>query len=269
VPSAAGDIVEAYGIVTSNGAFHTYVVCSATGDNWRCHGLLYQPVPPPLCGGQGSAALARCIEGGDEAGIFYLRTGVCHQIANRILAAAGIQIPLGSDPQVAAAWLAYGTYGRNRRWVPQKSQWPDRWNTCNSSVPGASSGSAGSNSSQASNRIGDPMTRAAPVSPDPRSELSSLIQSQLGQPIDNRKLSDLMVMREHLQEQIDALSDQLMEREITPKAYLEGLDEALIRASKVGTDILGYTNFRKVFGELRANRLGDAKVFLEQYSKGH
>ena len=37
-----------------------------------------------------------------------MRTGVCHQIANRILAAAGVEIPLTSDPQVGQAGLPLG-----------------------------------------------------------------------------------------------------------------------------------------------------------------
>ena len=105
--------------------------------------------------------------------------------------------------------------------------------------------------------------------PDPRVELSSLIQSTLGHPVDNKKFAALIAMREALQDRIDQLSDELMERELSPEAYLERLDQTLIEASRQGEDILGYSDFHKVFGELRIEKLGDAKLFLEQYYKGH
>ena len=60
-----------------------------------------------------------------------------------------------------------------------------------------------------------------------------------------------------------------MRHEIRPSRYLELLDEALIEASGVGEEILGPQNFHKVFGELRVNRLGDARQFIEQFSKAH
>jgi hypothetical protein len=105
--------------------------------------------------------------------------------------------------------------------------------------------------------------------PDSRSELSSLVQAGLGHTVDDYKLTRLAMMREHLEQQIDRLSDLLMDREITPTSYLERLDEILIEASKTGESILGFDDFHRVFGELRSNRLGDAKLFLEQYAKGH
>jgi hypothetical protein len=113
------------------------------------------------------------------------------------------------------------------------------------------------------------MTRAAPLNPDPRSELSSLIRAGLGHSVDKQKFEKLVAMREHLQEKIDLLSELLTDHKIDPATYLEDLDKALNEASAVGIDALGHNNFRKVFGELRVDKLGDAKAFLELYSKGH
>jgi hypothetical protein len=69
---------------------HTYVV-SSCGLRWGCHGrsaggaLLRSRI--------GNSAIADCLAGPNgEAGIRYLRTGVCHQIANRILHPAGITV---------------------------------------------------------------------------------------------------------------------------------------------------------------------------------
>ncbi|MGJ5049730.1 hypothetical protein ACQR09_21915 [Bradyrhizobium oligotrophicum] len=113
------------------------------------------------------------------------------------------------------------------------------------------------------------MTRAVPHEPDPRAELSSLIRATLGHPIDGQKFAALISLRDHLQDRIDQLSDELMDKEITPQQYLERLDHTLIEASRTGEEILGYADFHKVFGELRVNKLGDAELFLEQYYKGH
>ena len=69
---------------------HTYVV-SSCGLRWGCRGrsagggLLRSHV--------GSSTIADCLAGPNgEAGIRYLRTGVCHQIANRILYPASITV---------------------------------------------------------------------------------------------------------------------------------------------------------------------------------
>jgi hypothetical protein len=196
-----------------------------------------------------------------------MRTGVCHQSSNRILAAANVTIPLTSDPQVAAMWLTWSTYGRNKRWVPGHCRWPERMLLC--TKKGASADVGSFESTQLSGGIPSSMTRTIPHEPDPRTELSSLIQATLGHPVDGSKFAALIALREDLQDRIDQLSDDLMEREISPQAYLELLDQTLIQASHRGEEILGSSDFHKVFGELRVNKLGDAKLFLEQYYKGH
>lgn len=263
MPSASA-YLEGYGVFNSP-FFHTYVLSSAQ-DIWGCHGG--STSGRRLCKGHGPIVLARCLEGGDEAGIYYLRTGVCHQIANRILAAAGIEIPISADAQVRGSQFTYGKFGRNHSWVPADKRWPDRWNSCNSPVPGASAGSASSDSTHLSNGISS-MTRTAPLNPDPRSELFSLIEVGLGHPVEKRKFAALAAMREHLQDKMDQLSDLLMNRKIDPSTYLEDLDKALIEASHTGEEILGYTDFHKIFGELRVNKLGDARAFIAEYLKGH
>jgi hypothetical protein len=92
------------------------------------------------------------------------------------------------------------------------------------------------------------MTRAASFSPDPSSELGALIRAGLGHAIDRERFAALAEMRERLQDQIDQLSDLLMERKIDPDRYLEELDRALMEASQTGIRILGVSDFHKVFG---------------------
>jgi len=69
---------------------HTYVV-SSQGHRWPCLGRAQGG--RPICRGSGDAAVADCVARGDcSAGIRYLRTGVCHQVANRILWPAGLLV---------------------------------------------------------------------------------------------------------------------------------------------------------------------------------
>jgi hypothetical protein len=103
--------------------------------------------------------------------------------------------------------------------------------------------------------------------PDSRSELSSLIKAGLGHSVDEKTLLALAKMQEHLQNRIGHLSGLLMEHKISSKRYLEELNRALSEASKTGERLMGSKeDFHRVFGELRADQLGDVSVFLEQYN---
>ena len=89
-------------------AEHTYVV-SAAGRRWPCHGGAAGG--RPIGSGKGSAELAACLGGADgEAGIIYMRTGLCHQIANRILWPADLRVDqaVGYD----FSFTLFGDYGR-------------------------------------------------------------------------------------------------------------------------------------------------------------
>lgn len=266
MPPSAREFLEGYGVLGSP-FYHTYVLSSSPQDAWGCHGGTTGG--GYLCGGVAHLSLARCIDGGDEAGIIYLVTGVCHQIANRILAAAATQIPEASDPQVRGSYLTFKRYGRDYSWIPAGKKWSDRWYHCTANL--AHSAALGRSKPVQTSGILSSMTQSAHDMNrlESRSELSSLIQTGLGHGVDDDKLDALTTMREHLEHKIDHLAGLLMRHEIRPSRYLELLDEALIEASGVGEEILGPQNFHKVFGELRVNRLGDARQFIEQFSKAH
>jgi len=90
---------------------HTYVV-SSCGLRWGCWGA--ETGGTGLSYGTGNSIIADCLsQSNSEAGIVYLRTGVCHQTANRILHPAGITVAGCRGYNVSA--LRYGTYGR-RNW---------------------------------------------------------------------------------------------------------------------------------------------------------
>lgn len=104
----------------------------STGD---CHPSAKDHDPRPLGDGEGDAGMAQCIAEPDvstfdpgpaTALIKYGIDGVCHQIANRILAATGVN---GKSPVTVSAahgyWVsrfAFGEYGTPAQWARLRSQ---------------------------------------------------------------------------------------------------------------------------------------------------
>jgi hypothetical protein len=95
---------------------HTYVVSSA-GDRWGCKGR--EQGGRVICRGLGRLGLAKCLACHDgRAGIDYGVTGVCYQIANRVLWPAAVLVEaatgynrmfrhfghFGSDPGPGPFW---------------------------------------------------------------------------------------------------------------------------------------------------------------------
>ncbi|MGV7208897.1 hypothetical protein ACLB1G_13690 [Oxalobacteraceae bacterium A2-2] len=88
-------------------ADHTYALSDA-GDRWPCGGRCAGGAL--ICQAPGNLRLARCLAGADnQAGIVYSVTGVCHQIANRILYACG-QTVCGARGYGWSVFV-YGPYG--------------------------------------------------------------------------------------------------------------------------------------------------------------
>ncbi|NNN49765.1 hypothetical protein [Vibrio sp. 2-2(8)] len=88
-------------------ADHTYVKCVLNGTAWGCHGR--SSGGQVIAAGAGCDAHAGCIYGNDEAGIEYLLTGVCHQIANRTLISANVTVHNARFYTLSSA--TYGDFG--------------------------------------------------------------------------------------------------------------------------------------------------------------
>lgn len=88
-------------------ADHTYVECTNSRKSWSCHGR--NSGGSVISFGDGCDLSADCLYGNDEAGIDYLVTGVCHQIANRTLASAKITVDKAKCYILSSA--TYGEYG--------------------------------------------------------------------------------------------------------------------------------------------------------------
>jgi len=93
---------------------HTYVT-SDDGHTWGCHGR--SAGGHLICSGRGNVPQADCLaQQNGEAGIVYKRTGVCHQIANRILFPAGATV--SSARGARASFFRWGVYGLDSRGCP-------------------------------------------------------------------------------------------------------------------------------------------------------
>lgn len=99
---------------------HTYVT-SSEGDAWGCHGA--KGGGKIIVEGDCNLNQSRCIAGkNDMAGIRYMRTGVCHQIANRILHPANIRIDAnGTTSSIMGTYAVYGIYGN----FSNTPDWPE------------------------------------------------------------------------------------------------------------------------------------------------
>jgi len=240
---------------------HTYVK-SSCGAAWGCWGGT--TLGTSVCRGTGSSIEADCIDGND-AGITYFITGVCHQIANRILSPAGIKIP-DTFPDVRNSYFLYDEYGHNLPGQTQFNRWPDRKQICSqrSGSPKPSSGSGSSSVAQFSIRGGGSMNLGGGASdqPDRRSKLSALIRAGLGHQVDQRIFDGLADMQNRLQTRQLELAKLVVEKKISREKYIAELDEALKQAAVIGERLLGFEDFHKVFGEFRVHSLGDVSKFV-------
>ncbi|MEM8671200.1 MAG: hypothetical protein AAGG48_27000 [Planctomycetota bacterium] len=134
-------------------AFHTWVTTyrsvrvsppdPADGAYWYCMGGSYITDPLPtnvalIHRAHGDLDVAKCLSepnkprrfaiGEEDTGVRYGIDGVCHQIANRVLAATGTTIPQDDFPDYAVSVFVYGVYGASL--AHRKDLWEQRQNRC-------------------------------------------------------------------------------------------------------------------------------------------
>jgi hypothetical protein len=107
------------------GADHTYVT-SSNGHVWPCNGR--SSGGSPIAVGVGNVDQSDCLAQPDlKCGIKYSQTGVCHQMANRLL------FPANGTVSSAAGYrwsmFIYGTYGKDpmtgAHYSPMQFPWPE------------------------------------------------------------------------------------------------------------------------------------------------
>jgi hypothetical protein len=228
-------------VVGTAGPDHTYAV-SSCGLRWGCRGRSVGGIL--LRSATGSSAIADCLaQSNGVAGIKYGRTGVCHQIANRILHSAGITVA-GCGGYITSVAF-FGVYGR--------PPWPEL-QACYSggTVLPASSG-AGTIAGQSQNLSGSSGVHSTPQSRKELMQLTeflALAEGALGHRLDERARRSLRKIQtdfRHRQEQLVRVLDL---NAVTPEEYLDQFN-ALVKATMDRMRaVLGEERFNIIFGEV-------------------
>jgi hypothetical protein len=234
---------------------HTYVV-SSCGLRWGCRGRSASGVL--LRSRVGNSAIADCLAGPNgDAGIKYGRTGVCHQIANRILHSAGITVAGCGGYAVSVAF--WGVHG-----LPP---WPEL-QACYSSgtVPSTSSvagGGAGQKwnlpiSSGVSYASQSDMERAL-------TEFLKLAEESLGLQLDENTRRSLRGIQKDYVRRQRQLVQALDVGAMPPEEYLDQLNALLKAMMERMRMALGEERFIIVFGDAgrHPESLVDRSTFMD------
>jgi hypothetical protein len=232
---------------------HTYVT-SSCGFRWGCYGRDYGG--HPLAMAPGNSIAANCLSQPNSwAGIRYGFTGVCHQMANRILYPAGLTV-IGAR----GYGLTLGRYTAHGR-----GPWPEK--AACLPPPLVISSSAG-----ATIQTGDDppikgpatMTPASPESP-PVDEFVAFAKATLGGDLDDKTAVALAIIQARLRIEADEMVARYDNGELSPEAYLEEHTVALRKAMKASEALLGRRRFLIVFGDAGDHPEGliDRDKFLE------
>jgi hypothetical protein len=218
---------------------HTYVV-SSCGLRWACRGRATGGIL--LRSRIGNSAIADCLAGQNGmAGIRYLRTGVCHQIANRILHPAGITV-------VGCGGYALSVSLWGRTGLPP---WPEL-QACYSGGTVAVAGSlAGSGADQKRNFSGSSDVLHASQSDMERilTEFLKLAEGSLRHQLDQSTRRSLRRVQKNYSARQQRLVQALDVGALDPEEYLDRLN-ALLKAMMAQMRIvLGEEQFFIVFGE--------------------
>jgi len=229
---------------------HTYVT-SSCGLTWRCFGR--DSGGTGLAAGTGSSVIADCLsQPNSTAGISYLKTGVCHQAANRILHPAGVTV--AGCQTFGVSQMIFGVYG--------KGAWPE---LSNCYPPGASvaqvrsakpmskarnlSERVGVYNSMVSSMVSTNHNTGVSAEAVELDELSALVEMGLGHPLDPPTLNALFVIQTALRKDQSGLVTRLDAGELTSHQYVDQLTLILQSAMAESQKLLGDERFRLIFGE--------------------
>lgn len=235
---------------------HTYAI-SSCGLRWGCRGRSAGGIL--LRSRTGSSAIADCLAHlNAEAGIRYGRTGVCHQMANRILHSAGITVA-GSGGYILSV-SAWGEYG-----LPP---WPEL-QACYSgaTVPTASS-AAGGSAGRPWNLSGSSGVHKTPRSGMELTQLTEflvLAEGALGSQLDQDTRRSLRkIQRDFLRRQAQLI--RILDLGVMPpEEYLDQFNALLKTMMDRMRVTLGEERFNIVFGEAGSHPEGlvDRSTFMD------
>ena len=208
------------------------------------------PWGPELSKGQGSFIAADCISQQD-AGIIYPATGVCHQIANRILSPARITVQGAGG--YAESVNIYGKYG------PGVPGFPDtfflvRYRRCMQSGthPQGTMLSIRPDFDRFPNELRVSMADRTSQPDDTETrlaELTELVVSGLGDKLDGETFCKLAEIQHATREEQRALSAGLMAGSIDRQTYIARFAEIARKMNNRNEAVLGRDRFREIFGD--------------------
>ncbi len=219
---------------------HTYVV-SSCGLRWGCRGRSIGGIR--LRSGVGSSANANCLsQPNSEAGIRYGLTGVCHQIANRILHPAGVTVAgCGGYTVSVAAW--------GRDGLPP---WPEL-QACYSGATVPTAGAVmGSGTGRSGNLSGRSSVYNTPQSSKDLTQLAeflALAENALGSRLDEGTRRSLRKIQRDFSRRQAQLTRILDLGVMPPEEYLGQLNALLKTMMDRMRVTLGEERFNIVFGE--------------------
>lgn len=234
--------LEAWAIPLVGASFfdHTYAI-SSCGLQWGCRGRSSGGIL--LRGGTGSSAIADCLaRPNGEAGIRYGRTGVCHQMANRILHSAGITV-VGCGGYIGSV-AAWGEYG-----VPP---WHELQACYSSGTVSSASSVAGRSGGRPWNRSGSSGVYDTPQSsmePTQLTEFLVLAEGALGHHLDEPTRRSLRKIQRDFSRRRAQLVRVLDLGVVAPEEYLDQLNALLKTMMDRMRAALGEERFNVVFGE--------------------
>jgi hypothetical protein len=212
---------------------HSYVT-SSEGHVWPCAGR--SKGGSVICSGSGSAWLAHCLAGAySRAGIIYNVTGWCHQMANRILRPAGVDVSAARGYRLS--YFLWGRYGRD---ASHDGTWPELHHCSELEAPAAL------------HEEGAPFL--SPSEPPGATlmsvptRLERMIDEHLGEDYASDKrarLHELAAVTEHEQ---DELVNAFQSKRITPEQYLERFTRLVGHLFAGYEGILGHEDFVRLFG---------------------
>ena len=236
---------------------HTYVISDA-GHRWACHGSA--DGGRETCVGSGHADLAACLAQPNAlAGIIYGVTGVCHQIANRILWPADVRVDQAIGYRFSSA--VYGQYGALSWHWPQldiccqalgMERLLAEWRGRTMGVP-----------PRTPRELEEPEVAYVIESTEKDhfveervAELVLLIEQHLGRDFDRRRRAAIERIRTaSAQEQFDLLS-AAEQGALGAEVYLQRFTALLQRTFADIDRVLGRADFERVFGGPPEDALG-------------
>ncbi len=248
---------EGFTLPTLGGvADHTYVI-NSHGDIYPCKGR--SKGGTIICSNQGSRSYANCLAQTDlKAGIMYGLTGVCHQIANRILYPS--QQYVSKAKGYRGSVFVWGVYGRGNWSELYQCQPPSNVAITpqpNDPTPFDQSIKNLYEQSHFSNLPENIHT----------SELYIMIKTFIGDEITDNKYEELMDLHSHLYAQMNTLISDFVEHSIRPIEYVKFINKLQRNILSECHEILGVDNFIALFGTEIEQTGGfiDEEIFLGLY----